>query len=649
MSYINFDKNQLVNLEYSLNRELLRSNRAGSYACTTILGCNTRKYNGLLVTPQPAIDGENHVLLSALDITVIQREAEFNFGIHKYPGGVYNPKGHKYFSDFTTEPIPKLTFRVGGVVLTMELLLAIDDERVLIRYVLEDAHSPTILRLKPYLAFRNVHKISKANVFVERKYDEIENGIKYRMYTGYTNLYMQFSKEAEYTHVPDWYYNIEYAQEQQRGYDYQEDLFIPGFFEFPIKKGEAVVFSAGTSEKKPNLLKKLFTSEMKHRIPRDSFENNLINSAHQFIVRRDKKTEVVAGFPWFGRWGRDTFIALPGITLAIDDPKTCKAVIDTMLQELHGPLFPNVGDGTNAAFNSADAPLWFFWALQQYAEYTNTKANIWKEYSRKMIMILQGFRDGTSFNIKMQENSLLFAGEQGKAVTWMDAVVSGKPVTPRIGLTVELNALWYNAIMFTLEIARLAEANAFVNEWQPIADNFQSSYKDAFWCKDRAYLADYINGDFKDWSVRPNMVFATSLPYVCLSEKIRQLILEKIQQELLTPRGLRTLSPKHPDYKGSYFGDQRERDMAYHQGTVWPWLLGHFVEGYLRIHGKSGLSFIKKLYDGFESEMTERCIGTISEVFDGDPPHKSGGALSQAWSVGEILRIRKMIEKYENE
>ena len=649
MSYINFDKNQLVNLEYSLNRELLRSNRAGSYACTTILGCNTRKYNGLLVTPQPAIDGENHVLLSALDITVIQREAEFNFGIHKYPGGVYNPKGHKYFSDFTTEPIPKLTFRVGGVVLTMELLLAIDDERVLIRYVLEDAHSPTILRLKPYLAFRNVHKISKANVFVERKYDEIENGIKYRMYTGYTNLYMQFSKEAEYTHVPDWYYNIEYAQEQQRGYDYQEDLFIPGFFEFPIKKGEAVVFSAGTSEKKPNLLKKLFTSEMKHRIPRDSFENNLINSAHQFIVRRDKKTEVVAGFPWFGRWGRDTFIALPGITLAIDDPKTCKAVIDTMLQELHGPLFPNVGDGTNAAFNSADAPLWFFWALQQYAEYTNTKANIWKEYSRKMIMILQGFRDGTSFNIKMQENSLLFAGEQGKAVTWMDAVVSGKPVTPRIGLTVELNALWYNAIMFTLEIARLAEANAFVNEWQPIADNFQSSYKDAFWCKDRAYLADYINGDFKDWSVRPNMVFATSLPYVALSEKIRQLILEKIQQELLTPRGLRTLSPKHPDYKGSYFGDQRERDMAYHQGTVWPWLLGHFVEGYLRIHGKSGLSFIKKLYDGFESEMTERCIGTISEVFDGDPPHKSGGALSQAWSVGEILRIRKMIEKYENE
>jgi len=649
MSYINFDKNQLVNLEYSLNRELLRSNRAGSYACTTILGCNTRKYHGLFVVPQPAIDEEDHVLLSSLDITVIQREAEFNFGMHKYPGGVYNPKGHKYFSDFATEPIPKFTFRVGGVVLTMELLLALDDERVLIRYVLEDAHSPTILRLKPYLAFRNVHKLSKANVFVERKYDKIENGIKYRMYSGYTNLHMQFSKEVEYTHAPDWYYNIEYAQEQERGYEYQEDLFVPGFFELPIKKGESIIFSAGTSEKKTNALKKLFTNEIKHRIPRDSFENNLINSAHQFIVRHDKKTEVVAGFPWFGRWGRDTFIALPGITLTIDDPKTCKAVIDTMLADLRGPLFPNVGSGNQAVYNSADAPLWFCWALQQYAEYTGTKANIWKEYGRKMIMILEGYRNGTEFNIKMQENGLIFAGSQGKAVTWMDAVVAGKPITPRIGLTVELNALWYNAVMFSLEMAGLANVDGFIKEWQPIACRILDSFKDTFWSKEKGFLADYVNGDFKDWSIRPNMVFATSLPYVPLSEKIRQLILEKIQQELLTPRGLRTLSPKHPDYKGSYYGDQKERDIAYHQGTVWPWLLGHFAEGYLKIYGKSGLSLIKNLYNGFDPEMKERCIGTISEVFDGDPPHKAGGALSQAWSVGEILRIRKMIEKYENE
>ncbi|NTW33097.1 MAG: amylo-alpha-1,6-glucosidase [Bacteroidetes bacterium] len=647
MSYINFDKNRLVNLEYSLNRELLRSNRAGSYSCTTILGCNTRKYHGLLVSPQPAIDEENHVLLSALDITVIQREAEFNFGIHKYPSGVYNPKGHKYFSDFTTEPIPKLTFRVGGVILTMELLLALDDERLLIRYVLEEAHSPTILRLKPYLAFRNIHKLAKANVFVDKKYEKISNGIKYRMYTGYSNLFMQFSKESEYTHVPDWYYNIEYTQEQARGYDYQEDLFVPGFFELPIKKGEAIIFSIGTSKTETKQLKKLFISEIKDRIPRDSFDNNLINSAHQFIVRRDKKTEVVAGFPWFGKWGRDTFIALPGITLAIDDPKTCKAVIDTMVSELQGPLFPNVGSGNDASYNSADASLWFFWALQQYAEYTNTKGNIWKEYGRKMLMILDGYRNGTMFNIKMQDNGLIYAGEQGHAVTWMDAIVAGKPVTPRIGMPVEINALWYNAIMFSLEVAKLAGNKTFAKIWQPIADMIPETFKDTFWCKDRGFLADYVCGDYKDWTIRPNMVFATSLPYSPLHEKIRQLILEKIQQELLTPRGLRTLTPKHPDYKGAYSGNQTERDLAYHQGTVWPWLLGHFAEAYLKIHGKSGLSLIKKIYEGFDSTMTEHCIGTISEVFDGDPPHKGGGALSQAWSVGEVLRMKKLIEKCE--
>jgi predicted glycogen debranching enzyme len=530
----------------------------------------------------------------------------------------------------------------------MEMLLALDDERLLVRYVLEEAHSPTIIRIKPFLAFRNIHKLAKANVFVDRKYENIDNGIKYRMYTGYSNLFMQFSKKPEYTHVPDWFYNIEYAKEQERGYDYQEDLFVPGFFEMPIKKGEAIVFSAGTSEKNPQTLKKLFDTEIKFRIPRDSFFNNLVNSAHQFIVRRENKTEVVAGFPWFGRWGRDTFIALPGITLAIDDPKTCKAVLDTMAAELSGPLFPNVGHGNNANYNSVDAPLWFFWAIQQYAEYTKTKDKIWKEYGRKMLMILEGFRDGTMYNIKMQDNGLIYAGIQGKALTWMDAVVNGKPVTPRIGMPVEINALWYNAVMFALEVASLADAKSFVEEWTPLSCMIPAAFKETFWNKDKGYLADYVCGEFKDWTVRPNMVFATSLPYTPISDKIRQLVLERIQQELLTPRGLRTLTPKHPDYKGTYGGNQAERDIAYHQGTVWPWLLGHFAEGYLKVHEKSGLSMIKSLYDGFDAAMKEYCVGTIAEIYDGDPPHKACGALSQAWSVGEILRMRKLIEKVEN-
>ncbi|MDP4266614.1 MAG: amylo-alpha-1,6-glucosidase [Bacteroidota bacterium] len=647
MSYIQFDKSQLVNLEYSLDKELIRTNRAGAYSSSTIIGCNTRKYHGLLVVPQPAIDDKNHVLLSSLDLTIIQRDSEFNLGIHKFPGGIYNPKGHKYIVDFTTEPLPKLTYRVGGVVLTKELLLVQEDDRVLIKYKLEEAHSPTRVRFKPFLAFRNVHSLSKANVFVDSKYTHISNGIKLRMYVGYSYLNMQFSKENEFIAFPDWYYNIEYSNEQERGYEAHEDLYVPGYFELDMKKGEEVVFSAGLDAIDPAVLTKLYNSEFKKRIPRNSFENNLINSAQQFVVRNNKRTEIVAGYPWFGRWGRDTFISLPGLTLAVDDSKTCKAVIDTMLMDLNGPLFPNVGAGVNAALNSVDAPLWFFWSLQKYAEYTDTKSKIWKEYGKKMQLILNGYRHGTQFNIKMLESGLIYAGEQGKALTWMDAVVAGKPVTPRIGMNVEINALWYNAIMFSLEVARLAKDDKFVKEWEELPSLIEITFKETFWDKPRGYLADYVNGDYKDWSIRPNQIIATSLPYCPISEAIRKLVIDAVQAELLTPRGLRTLSPKDPNYKGSYSGDQATRDFAYHQGTVWPWLLGHFVEGYLKIHKQSGLFFIKNLYHGFESAMKEYGIGTIAEIYEGDPPHKACGAISQAWSVSELLRIKKLIEEYD--
>lgn len=649
MSYINFDRNQLVNLGYSLNKELLRTNRAGAYSLTTIIGCNTRKYHGLLICPQHSIDGENHVFLSTLDLTVIQRDAEFNLGIHKYPGGVYHPKGHKYIRDFTTDPIPTTLYNVGGVLLKKESIFSSEEDTTIIRYTLLDAHSPTTLRLRPFLAFRNVNKLSKANVFADTKFEKIKNGIKVRMYSGYSSLHMQLSKKMEYVHVPDWNYNIEYSEEQARGYEYSEDLYVPGYFEVEIKKGESILFSASLVEQSPEELEMNFKRETLNRTPRNSFENCLLNSAQQFLVHNGKKVEVVAGYPWFGRWGRDTFIALPGLTLSTGNPKTCKAVIDTMTSELNGPLFPNVGNGGRAAYNSADAPLWFFWSLQQYSEHTKTKDNIWKEYGKKMKLILDGFKEGTFFNIHMLENGLIYAGEQGKAITWMDAVVAGKPVTPRMGLAVELNALWYNAIMYSIEVAKLAEDMAFVDEWTPIAEKIVPAFKEVFWSKEKGYLADVVNGDFKDWSVRPNMVFATSLPYMPVSEKIRQLILDTIQKELLTPCGLRTLSPNHPDYKGIYEGDQPTRDRAYHQGTVWPWLLGHFAEGYLKIYGKSGLSFIKNLFLRFEDDLKENGIGSISEVYDGDPPHKAGGAISQAWSVAEVLRMGKLIANYENE
>ena len=649
MSYMSFTKEQLVNLEFSLNREIIRSNRAGSYASTTIINCNTRKYHGLLVVPQPFIDGENHILLSSLDETLIQQDTAFNLAIRKYPDDVYLPKGHKYIQSFDTEPIPILTYRVGGVILTKEILFANNEDRIIIKYTLVEANSETKLKIKPFLAFRNVHQLSKANHFVDKSYETVNNGIMMQLYQGYSHLYMQTSKKTDYIHVPDWYYNIEYQQEKERGYEFLEDLFVPGYFEFSIKKGESVYFSAGIEEVNPLSLKKLYNNEIAKRIPRNSFENCLKNSAEQFIVKKNKKTSVIAGFPWFGRWGRDTFISLPGLTLVTGDFKVCKDVIDTMLTELNGALFPNIGEGSSVAYNSADTSLWFFWTLQQYADFTQTKDKIWKEYGKKMLCILETYRNGSLHNIKMLENGLIYAGEQGKALTWMDAIVNSKAITARIGMPVEINALWYNAIMFSVEMAKLAKDEKFVKNWEPLTHVIKESFKNTFWRKDKGYLADYVDGEFMDWSIRPNMVFATSLPYSPLSEKIRQLILEMIRKELLTPRGLRSLSPQSPEYKNICKGNQTERDNAYHQGTVWPWLLGHFVEGYLKIYGKSGLSYIKNIYEGFEPTIREHGIASISEVYDGNPPHAPRGTPSQAWSVAELLRIKWLIDKYENE
>ena len=644
MNYLKFDKQQLINLEYSLNKEILRSNRAGAYACTTITGCNTRKYHGLLICPVEQIGGK-HVLLSSLDETIIQHGKEFNIGIHKYQGNIYEPGGHKYVRDFEAETIPRTIIRVGGVVLSKEKLLVENMEQILIKYTLLESHSETRLRFKPFLAFRNSHSLSKANMDANTKIEFIANGIKSKLYTNYPYLHMQFSKNTEFIPVPDWFYNIEYAEEQARGYDYKEDLFVPGYFEMAIKNGESIVFSGSTVEIDTAGLKRKFTIEEKKRIPRSDFKNSLINAAQQFIVRKKGRTEIIAGFPWFDSWGRDTFVSLPGLTLSLDDPKTCKAVLDTQISMLKDGLFPNMGSENDLSYNSVDAPLWFSWAVQKYAEYVNNDISVWKRYGPALKSILNAYRNGTGYNIKMQ-NGLIYAGEEGKALTWMDAIVDGKPVTQRKGYAVEINALWYNAVMFSLELAEKAKDNKFIESWKNIPEIIRGSFLETFYCPEKSYLADYVDGEYKNLSVRPNQVFAVSLKYSPLNDEIKEQVLRIIKKELMTPRGLRTLSPKSPDYKGIYEGNQEQRDKAYHQGTVWPWLLGPFCEGYLKLYKEKGVEFVSKLIEGFKEVMCEHGISSISEIYDGNPPHKSKGAISQAWSVAEILRIMRLIEKY---
>lgn len=648
MSYLNFKKDELINLEYSLKKEILSTNRAGGYFSTTIILCNTRKYHGLMVLPLKEFDDENHVLLSSVDETLIQRGKSFNLGIHKYPGiGVYEPHGHKYIRNFVYDPTPKLTYRVGGIVLEKELLFVHNEEQFMIRYTLLEANSHTTIRIKPFLAFRNAHELTRANLAINKHYKIIANGIKSKLYNGFPWLHMQLNKKNEFIAAPDWFYNIEYLEELNRGYEYREDLFVPGFFELSMKKGESVIFSASTSEINPSGLTRKFNAELANRPKKDTFESCLKNSAQQFLVKREKSTEIIAGYPWFGRWGRDTFIALPGLTLSIGDKKICKQVLDTMSAELKDGLFPNIGKDKQASFNSVDAPLWYFWAIQKYGEAVNDYQQIWKDYGKKMKSVLEIYRKGTYYNIKMHDNGLIWQGEKGKALTWMDALVEGKPVTPREGYAVEINALWYNAVCFTLSLAKEFNDYNFVNSWENIPALIKESFIKTFWYEQKGYLYDLVNNESADNSVRPNQVFATSLPYSPLADVEKLNILKVVEKELLTPKGLRTLSPKNPLYLGRYTGNQAERDYAYHQGTVWPWLLGHFMEAYFKLIGKQAAPMAKKIINHFKEDMMEYGICSIAEIYDGDPPHRPKGAISQAWSVAEVLRIIQMIKKYQ--
>lgn len=648
MSYLEFDKKELINLEYSLNRETLRSNRAGSFASMTLVGCNTRKYHGLLVCPMEHLDNDKHVLLSSLDLSIVHDKEEFNLGIHKYQGDLFIPRGHKYVQDFKIDIVPQIFYRVGSVQIMRESLLVEKEQQILIKYTIIETDKPVKLKFTPFLAFRNMHQLSKANLHANTKVKHIANGIKSKLYDGYPYLHMQFSKKVEFVQVPDWYYNIEYIEEQRRGYDYKEDLFVPGFFETTAKKGESVIFSASTSESNPELLSRKYTIEFNKRIPRDSFKNCLLNSAEQFIVKKDKKTEVTAGYPWFGTWGRDTFIALPGLTLPQDDQKTFLAVVDTMTEKVQNGLFPNMGSDDDPAFNTVDASLWFFWALQQFAYETKTFVPLWKKYEKVLKSILAAYQKGTLHNIHMLENGLIYAGETGKALTWMDAVVYGKPVTPRIGLPVEISALWYNAICFSLELAEKAGDESFIKKWKKLPEKIKQSFSENFWDAERGYLADYTDGEFKDWSVRPNQIIAAALHYSPLDNEQKNAVIETVKRYLLTPRGLRTLAPKNPAYKGIYIGNQEERDNAYHQGTVWPWLIEHYCEAYLQVHKHSGLLHVKQILKEFEPVMNEHGIGSVSEIYDGDPPHAPRGAISQAWSVAALLRVIDKIEKMES-
>ena len=646
MSYIRFEKALMTNLQESLSKELLRTNRSGAYSCSTIVDCNTRKYHGLLVVPVPTLDDDNHVLLSSLDCSVIQHGAAFNLGLHKYQGNNFSPKGHKYIQAFDCDKVPTTVYRVGGVVLKKEVVFQHFEDRILIRYTLVDAHSSTTLQFRPFLAFRSVRQFTHENGVASRDYQEVSNGIRTCMYAGYPELYMQFSKRARFFFQPDWYRGIEYPKEQERGYASNEDLYVPGYFELPIKKGESIIFAASTSESKVRTLKKLFDEEVEERSPRDNFFHCLVNAAHQFHVRgKGEERYILAGYPWFKGRARDTFIALPGLTLSIEENDYFKEAMATAEKGLREfmeckPLTVKISE-----LEQPDVPLWAIWCVQQYDKKAGTDDSIIR-YGKLVYDIIDYITADKHPNLKLADCGLLKADGREKAVTWMNSTVNGRPVVPRTGFIVEFNALWYNDLMFA---ARLASEEGDVKRatrFESLAEKCKEAFLKTFMTP-YGYLFDYVSDGEQDWSVRPNMIFPVAFDFSPLSSDQKKTVLDICTRELLTPKGLRSLSPKSSGYNPMYTGPQIQRNYAYHQGTAWPWLGGFYMEACLKLYKRTRLSFIERQLMGYEDEMFNRCLGTLPELFDGNPPFHGRGAISFAVNVAEILRSLGFLDTYK--
>ncbi len=645
MSYLKFDKDRMINLEYSLYRNVLRTNRRGAYQNTSISGCNTTKYQGLLVMPVPYMDDENHLILSSFDETVIQHGAEFNLGIHRYAGDNYNPKGHKYIREFNCDSVPKTIYRVGGVILSKEIMFSSKENRLMIRYTLLDAHSPTTIRFKPFLAFRKISQLTRENEQVDRSYREVENGISTCMYFGYPELFMQFNKKPEFIYHPDWYRDIEYLQDLEKGDTCQEDLYVPGSFELSISKGEEIIFSAGDIQVETADLIKEFDYEIYKRTPRSNFYNCLKNSGHQFYYVPGKdEYYLLAGYPWFKVRARDQFISLPGCTLAVEKQQDYVKVMDTAIPHLRNFMQDKPSKSYLKQIEDPDVLLWVVWALQQY--WRENKTAFTEKYADFLFEIIEYIAMGKHPNLVCnEEDGLLTTYGRDKAVSWMNAEIEGRPVIPRSGYLVEFNALWYNALKFAGEIAietgKRAEAETFESRARLAGNSFTEMF-----LNNAGYLYDYIDGNYKDLNVRPNMIFAVSLPYSPLERSQKKSVIDYVTKELLTTCGIRTVTPKSHLFHPHYAGSETEKKRAYFNGMAFPWLLGAYIEAYLNVFHMSGLSLADRIMGEMEGEMQNDCIGSISEFYDSNPPFIAHGGYSFAMSVAELLRAQRLINRY---
>ena len=660
---IRIPESSCVDYSKSSRLEWLETNGLGSFASGTVSGSNTRRYHGLLVASlHPPVD--RFVLLSKVEETMVLDGRRFELSSNQFPFNV-NPKGYSLLEQFQLDPFPCWIYAIDGIHLKKTIFMLHGENTTVIRYeLLSPSDGFVILAVKPFVSFRDYHGLTSENGSIRRDPLRDELGfLTLHPYEGLPSLNFHHNAMA-FTVQPDWYRKFEYLRELERGLDFREDLFTNGYFSFGLNASNPHAFLLATLESKDSItlshLQALHQEQLDRRMTlsstlgcTDSFARSLCLAADAFVIRRaDGASSVIAGYHWFTDWGRDTMITLPGLTLTTGRFDLARNILTSFLRYCDRGMLPNRfpdKDG-EPEFNTVDATLWLFQAIYEYLRVTGDMGFLKDVAFATLEDIVQWHVKGTRYEIHMDaDDHLLSAGTSGVQLTWMDARVDDGVVTPRHGKAVEINALWHHALYvmhsFSHQLGQPEKAARFLE----LANHVKESFNQKFWNPISGCLYDCIQGDICNGQIRPNQLIALSLPTPLVSEERARSILQVVQEKLLTPFGLRSVAPDDPAYRNLYAGNSYQRDSAYHQGTVWPWLLGPYIDGYLFAYGTSSqtVTNLLSLLDPFKRHLQEAMLGSISEIFDPEPPYTPKGCGAQAWSVAELLRVYQKLKNLQ--
>jgi predicted glycogen debranching enzyme len=637
--------------EASFSREWIETNGIGGYASAAVSGANTRRYHGLLVAATRPPLGRV-VMLSKFEETLVIGEARYQLSSNQYPGTI-DPEGFKLMTRFRLDPFPVWTYEVAGIEIERSIFMPDGENTAVTRWKITRDESmrpmrPT-LEVRPLLAFRDHHHLRREDGQFITDYRTEDGIVSIQPYADMPTLYLAHDAIAV-EHQGYWYRDLEYAIEQERGFDFREDLYQPFSLTFDLSAGATVIASTGVRNASDSA--DLEKSEIKRRADlvvraetNDESLWPLVLAADQFIVTRGAGKTVIAGYHWFSDWGRDTMIALPGLTLATNRPDIAKSILTEFSRHISDGMLPNRFPDARETpeYNTVDATLWYFEAIRAYIEKTADCEFVRETLYDKLIDIIDWHIRGTRYRIKADDDGLLYAGQEGVQLTWMDAKIGDWVVTPRTGKAVEIQALWYNALCIMSDLAREFGDSTRQKQYKALAAKTKASFRAQFWNTDYECLFDVIDGDQKDSSLRPNQIFAVSLHHTMLDTARSRKVVDKVEGELLTPVGLRSLGAGDPPYAPIYVGSPYDRDASYHQGTVWGWLIGPFIDAYRKTHSRDAMAErrVREILAGFTGHLNEAMTGQVSEIFDAAPPHHPRGCAAQAWSVAELLRVSR--------